>query len=92
MNYSNNQLVNQSLEWSIIDSKLIVLMPEKPCIFTKAVDHGIKTSHFKTELSCGVFTGFSHLFNAYLVVYVLNPKYKKIIKYICAFFFDIKSC
>ena len=55
-------------------------MPEKPCIFTKAVDHGIKTSPFKTELSCGVFTGFSHLFNAYLVVYVLNPKYKKIIK------------
>ena len=65
------------MEWSIIDYKLIVLMPEKLCIFTKVVDHGIKTSHFKIELSCGVFTAFSHLFNAYLVVYVLNPTYKK---------------
>ena len=56
------------MEWSIIDYKLIVLMPEKSCIFTKVVDHGIKTPPFKTELSCGVFTAFSHLFNAYLVV------------------------
>ena len=74
------------MEWSIIDSKLFVVMPEKSCIFTKAVDHGIKTSPFKAELSCGVFTAFSHLFNAYLVVYVLNSTYKKIIKYICALF------
>ena len=74
------------MEWSIIDYKLIVLMPEKSCIFTKVVDHGIKTSPFKTELSCGVFTTFSHLVNAYLVVYVLNPTNKKIIKYICALF------
>ena len=85
MNYSNNQLDNQSMEWSIIDSKLFVVMPEIPCIFTKAVDHGIKTSPFKTELSCGVFIAISHLFNAYLVVYVLNPTYKKI-KYICDLF------
>ena len=76
MNYSNNQLVNQSVGCSIIDSKLIVLMPEKSCIFTKVVDHGIKTDPFKTELSCGVFIVFSHLFNAYLTVYVLNPTSK----------------
>ena len=86
MNYSNNQLVNQSMEWSIIDSKLFVVMPEKSCIFTKAVDHGIKTSPFKAELSCGVYTAFSHLFNAYLVFYVLNSTYKKIIEHICALF------
>ena len=67
-------------------------MPEKSCIFTKVVDHGIKTSSFKTELSCGVFTAFSPLFSAYLVVYVLNPTYKKIIKYIWDLFSDIKSC
>ena len=88
MNYSNNQLINQSISRLInyryqADSKL---MPEKSCIFTKVVDHGIKTSSFKTELSCGVFTAFSPLFSAYLVVYVLNPTYKKIIKYICALF------
>ena len=79
MNYSNNQLINQSISRLInyrfqTDSKL---MPEKSCIFTKVVDHGIKTDPFKTELSCGVFIVFSHLFNAYLTVYVLNPTYKK---------------
>ena len=83
------------MEWSIIDYKLTVLMPEKSFIFTKVVDHGIKTSPFKTELSCGVFTAFSHLFNAYLVVYVLmflipHTKNNKI--HLRSFFFNIKSC
>ena len=40
------------------------------------VDHGIKISLFKTKLLCSFFVVFSHLVNAYLAAYVLNPKYK----------------
>ena len=35
-------------------------MPETSYIFTKVVDHGIKTSPFETELARGVFIAFSH--------------------------------
>ena len=40
------------------------------------VDHGIKTSFFKTKVSCSFFIAFSHLFIACLATYVLNPTYK----------------
>ena len=50
------------------------------------IDHGIKLTLFEIELSCSFFIAFSHLFNAYLAVYVLIHTYKKNSKYISDLF------